>query len=574
MRKTILALLSATFLIGAAPVAAKTRALVIGINAYPEITVNGVGGQRDLRGAVNDAKNMQAALTKFFDVKPEEVRLLVDADASRDNILGQFREWLIDGTASGDRAIFYFAGHGAQVPDEDGDEGEDKFDEVLAPSDTRGELQGSTAGLSGFILDDEIEELVAGLSGREVMMIVDACHSGTITRGTLEVRKSGAVDDSYTGVRTLTPNGPIGVLPDLEELGTRSAHRTGTRLIAVEEAPVVVAAAVEQPVETPADQPAAEIAVETGAAEKNVSDLIAVWTAVASAQLAVEDLELGGGEGLFTNRFVKGIADGSADLNKNGRITASELLAYLRSESEAYCKEFACGPGGLTPTLEANVGYDGETIVELAVAEAPKEETAPEEKPAEATPVGAQPVETKPVEAVMASSDAIPEQGHEEAAGGLTLTLSTDGKMHLGDALRVTVHTEFPGELIILDVRDDGTTVQLFPNGFSLKVGVVTYLNAGETRYVPGDLDPFVLVPDAPGTGRIVAIVVDDATTVANITKQFLNLEPIPAADRYIAALTREINAAVELPAGSEEALEKPATSAVIFRAEANYLIE
>jgi hypothetical protein len=107
-----------------------------------------------------------------------------------------------------------------------------------------------------------------------------------------------------------------------------------------------------------------------------------------------------------------------------------------------------------------------------------------------------------------------------------------------------------------------------------LKVGVVTYLNAGETRYVPGDLDPFALVPDAIGTGRIVALVVDDATTVANITKQFLNLEPIPAADRYIAALTREINAAVELPAGSEEALEKPATSAVIFRAEANYVIE
>ena len=222
---------------------AKTRALVIGINAYPEIRVNGVGGARNLRGATNDAKNVKEALTEHFEVKPDEIKLLVDAEASRDAILASFRDWLIDGTEKGDRVVFYYAGHGAQVEDDSGDEGDDKFDEVLVPSDTKGELEGPEAGLSGFITDDEIGKLLAELPGREVMMIVDACHSGTITRGALEIRQSGASDDpagqgvdadgSYTGVRTLTPNGPVGVITDLDDIATREAHRSGTRLIEV-----------------------------------------------------------------------------------------------------------------------------------------------------------------------------------------------------------------------------------------------------------------------------------------------------------------------------------------------------
>jgi len=528
LRQAALALLCAA-IVGSAPAAAKTRALVVGINDYPGITVNGVGGQRNLRGAVNDARNMQDALTKFFDVKPEEIKLLVDADASRENVLAQFREWLIESTESGDRAIFYFAGHGAQVVDTDGDE-DDGFDEVLAPSDVNGELQGSAAGLTGFITDDEIEELLAQLAGRDVMMVVDACHSGTITRGALEARTSDAADDGYTGVRTLTPNGPIEASAALQDLGTRSAHRTGTRLIEV-------------------------VAADAPTTEKKTPDLLAVWTAVASAQLAVEDLELGGGEGLFTNRFVKGIADGSADLNKNGTITASELLTFLRSESEKYCKEFNCGPGGLTPTLEAHVGYDGAAVVQTASAttEAPKAEG---EK--------------------IASSDELPQQEGAEAAagGGVNVALPSDGKMKLGEALLVTINSGAAGELIVLDVRDDGKTVQLFPNSPSLKVGVASVVAAGETRYLPGDLDPFELVPDAAGSGRIVALVIVGDAEVTEVTKKFLNLEPIPGAEEYVASLSRQINRAVTLPTGSEEALDRSATPAVILRAEAKYVIE
>lgn len=518
LRLAALALLGVAFLV-AAPADAKTRALVIGVNAYPGILVNGVGGQRDLRGAVNDARNMQAALTEHFDVRPDEIRLLVDGDASRDNILKAFREWLIDGTAEGDRAIFYFAGHGAQVVDEDGDEGDDKFDEVLVPGDAKGELVGSDAGLTGFIADDEIQALLAELAGREVLMIVDACHSGTITRGALDARQSGAAD-STLAARTLTPNGPVGAAAALADLTTRSAHRVGTRLIEV---------VADEPEKPTIDAPA----------------LLAVWTAAASAQLAMEDLELGGEQGLFTNRFIKGIAEGTADLDGSGRITASELLAFLRAESDAYCQTYRCGPGGLTPTLEAYVGYDGTTLAEYHVV---GEDTT------------------------IASSDDLPALGYF-GAGKVTVTLSGGGSMRYGDPLQLKIVSDYSGELIVLDVRDDGTTVQLFPNTPSLAVGVPAVIAAGETRYLPGDEDPFVLVPDARGSGRIVVLVVDYHAAVAALTGRYLDLEPIPAAGDYIAELARSLNSALSLPAGSEDALARAATGAVMLRAEAPYVI-
>ena len=531
--------LGAAMLGAAADSAAKTRALVVGINAYPEIRVNGTAGARDLRGAVADARNMQSALVRHLDVKEEEIKVLIDAEAGRERILSEFRTWLVDGTESGDRVVFYYAGHGAQVEDESGDEGEDRFDEVLVPSDTKGELEGPDAGLNGFITDDEIEKLLAALPGREVLMIVDACHSGTITRGALDVRRAGAgndpsgqgidatASDGYAGVRTLTPNGPVGVSVSLDDLATRDVHRSGTRLIEVVGTPAAPAATPE------------------------TLQKLAVWTAAASAQLAVEDQALDGSQGLFTNRFVKGIAEGAADLNKNGNITGSELLAFLRGETDRYCAAYRCGAGGLSPTLEAWSGYDGETIAEYA---------SPAAAPAY-TPIA------------VASTDALPEQGYP-VAGGVTVSLSGDGYSRLGDALRIRIESAHPGELVVLDVRDDGTTVQLFPNRPSLAVGAQTSIRPGETRFLPGDEDPFELVPDRRGSGRIVALVVDPNAPISAITGKYLELEPIPSPEDYVAAISRELNRTIVYPTGSEDALSRPAKGATLARGEARYIIE
>ncbi|KAK1427982.1 hypothetical protein QVD17_16772 [Tagetes erecta] len=59
-------------------------------------------------------------------------------------------QWLIQGCQAGDSLFFYYAGHGCQVPDEDGDE-VDGYDEALCPLDYR---------VAGVVLDDEINATI------------------------------------------------------------------------------------------------------------------------------------------------------------------------------------------------------------------------------------------------------------------------------------------------------------------------------------------------------------------------------------------------------------------------------
>ncbi len=126
------------------PAAARDRALVVGIDLYPHVLVNGVANQRNLAGAVNDARRMADLATSAFGFAPEDVVLLTDLDATRDGILAAFRRELVEKTAPGDRVLFYYAGHGAQVADESGDETEDGLDEVLVPTDATADLGAPT----------------------------------------------------------------------------------------------------------------------------------------------------------------------------------------------------------------------------------------------------------------------------------------------------------------------------------------------------------------------------------------------------------------------------------------------
>jgi hypothetical protein len=245
---------------------------------------------------------------------------------------------------------------------------------------------------------------------------------------------------------------------------------------------------------------------------------------------------------------VQGLATMAADLNGNGNVTASELLAHVRTESESYCARYPCGPGGATPTLEAYAGYDAQV---LAAASAPASDAS--------------------YGAAVASTDVLPTY---DAAGAVSVTLPNGGYTRYGDALRIEVKSDKAGQLVVLDIRDDGTTVQLFPNRLSLSVGGQTLIAAGERRFVPGDEDPFRLVPDKRGSGRIVALLVDAMAPIDGITGAYLDLQPIPSPEDYVAALARLVNRAVAYPTGSEAALETPATAGGLARGEAPYFIE
>lgn len=69
-----------------------------------------------------------------------------------------------------DVAVFTFSGHGAQVPDRDGDE-DDGLDEAICPSD---------ACPGPLITDDELASVFRRFNPRTtVFAVFDACHSGT-----------------------------------------------------------------------------------------------------------------------------------------------------------------------------------------------------------------------------------------------------------------------------------------------------------------------------------------------------------------------------------------------------------
>jgi hypothetical protein len=137
------------------------RALCVGIDRYE--------APYQLGGCVNDARSWQAALEK----RGFDVHALHDASATREAILAALGE-MVGAARPGDVVVFQFAGHGTQVDDIDGDEGDDRLDEAFCPVDF-------PAGR--FVIDDDVRAVFSGVRpGVNVTSFIDCCHSGTITR--------------------------------------------------------------------------------------------------------------------------------------------------------------------------------------------------------------------------------------------------------------------------------------------------------------------------------------------------------------------------------------------------------
>ncbi|KAL3810103.1 hypothetical protein ACHAXA_010927 [Cyclostephanos tholiformis] len=145
----------------------RRRALFVGINYF--------GQKGELRGCINDVRNISDFLTENYDI--DEFLVLTDDQKdpksipTRANILNAFR-WLREGARAGDSLIFHYSGHGGSVKDVDGDE-EDGMDETLCPVDYQ---------RAGVIVDDEVHAVLCrGLpKGVRLTAIMDCCHSESI----------------------------------------------------------------------------------------------------------------------------------------------------------------------------------------------------------------------------------------------------------------------------------------------------------------------------------------------------------------------------------------------------------
>jgi hypothetical protein len=145
-------------------------------------------------------------LQSVYGFPPGEVSTLLDQEATREAILEAIESRLMADARPGDELVFYFAGHGSRVENPASDE-IDGLDETLVPAD-------SAVGAPD-VHDKELRKIFnrALDSGAKVTVIVDACHSGSATRGGIpsEVRTI----ERPAGPRTV--QGPYG--PRIEERG-------------------------------------------------------------------------------------------------------------------------------------------------------------------------------------------------------------------------------------------------------------------------------------------------------------------------------------------------------------------
>ena len=146
----------------------RRKALLIGINYFNQ--------KGQLRGCINDVKNMSAYLVGSFGYRREDMVILTDdqqnpmSQPTKQNIL-RAMHWLVKDAKPNDSLFFHYSGHGGQTADTDGDE-EDGYDEVIYPVDFR---------LVGHIVDDEMHRImVKSLQpGVRLTAIFDSCHSGS-----------------------------------------------------------------------------------------------------------------------------------------------------------------------------------------------------------------------------------------------------------------------------------------------------------------------------------------------------------------------------------------------------------
>jgi hypothetical protein len=144
------------------------RAFLVGINRYL------IAGA-DLRGCVNDVKDLSAALIEFHGFKKGDIRVLTDHSATKKAMQAGIKA-LIRDSKKGDVALVHYSGHGSHVPDDNGDESDGR-DEILCPADL---------DWDDPLRDDWLRHALDGVkAGVNLTVIMDCCHSGTNTREVL-----------------------------------------------------------------------------------------------------------------------------------------------------------------------------------------------------------------------------------------------------------------------------------------------------------------------------------------------------------------------------------------------------
>jgi len=154
------------------------RALIVAISDYPAES-----GWEKIH-AVNDCK-LIIPMLKANGYKDADIKILTDKKATKAQIVKELQN-LATRIRLDDCIYIHLSGHGQQMADDNGDE-EDGLDEAFIPYDANFRYKPGLYEGENHLRDDELELLIdairrsAGENGN-VMVVIDACHSGTGTR--------------------------------------------------------------------------------------------------------------------------------------------------------------------------------------------------------------------------------------------------------------------------------------------------------------------------------------------------------------------------------------------------------
>ncbi|KAJ7291288.1 hypothetical protein C8J57DRAFT_1587151 [Mycena rebaudengoi] len=146
--------------------------LIIGIDQYK------AGAVWNLESCVDDAQKVQRWLRKDLRVPKEQICMLLDEHATKDNIEQSFLRHLVnnDDIKRGDAIIIYFSGHGSTIaapPDWFHKGSVSGTAEVLCSYDFG---QRGVAGISDRSLHSMLTELSAA-KGDNIVVILDSCFA-------------------------------------------------------------------------------------------------------------------------------------------------------------------------------------------------------------------------------------------------------------------------------------------------------------------------------------------------------------------------------------------------------------
>ncbi len=208
------------------------RALFVGIDQYQYSTKQVEQATfNDLRGAVADAEQIKAALRAAYglDLDQAHADRCETSNAVSITLINRCASWqkIVDAlnaqiaaSKPGDTLIFYYAGHGSQIADDQAFVEASGYFSTIMPSDARNPKDPA----AGDLLDDDINKLIriANARGVIVVTIFDSCFSGAGTRG------SGTGDDyqgENRGVKPLNLRPAPHALTKLKAIGPGGGYR-------------------------------------------------------------------------------------------------------------------------------------------------------------------------------------------------------------------------------------------------------------------------------------------------------------------------------------------------------------